>query len=102
LFTSGVLQRQFRDAHAIIRTSRSTSMRLAPTTAALAWAAMPKTDALRLADERAPEHPTDPDPANAAGNDSSPIDPSDFRSALGTCDRRHHITAEAPTAGPTV
>src|SRR6266403_3344844 len=32
----------------------------------------------------APEHPTDPDPANELASDSSPIDPRDFRSALGT------------------
>src|SRR4030081_728858 len=32
----------------------------------------------------APKHPTDPDPANELARDSSPIDPRDFRSALGT------------------
>jgi flavin reductase (DIM6/NTAB) family NADH-FMN oxidoreductase RutF len=32
----------------------------------------------------APKHPTDPDPANELASDSSPIDPRDFRSALGT------------------
>src|ERR1700732_996080 len=32
----------------------------------------------------APKHPTDPDPANELATDSSPIDPRDFRTALGT------------------
>ena len=32
----------------------------------------------------APKHPTDPDPANELASDSSPIDPRDFRNALGT------------------
>ena len=32
----------------------------------------------------APKHPTDPDPANELASDSSPIDPRDFRKALGT------------------
>src|SRR6267154_2119237 len=32
----------------------------------------------------APKHPTDPDPANELASDSSPIDPRDFRTALGT------------------
>jgi flavin reductase (DIM6/NTAB) family NADH-FMN oxidoreductase RutF len=32
----------------------------------------------------APKHPTSPDPATEFASDSSPIDPRDFRSALGT------------------
>src|SRR5258708_13179082 len=32
----------------------------------------------------APKHPTEPDPANELASDSSPIDPRDFRNALGT------------------
>jgi len=32
----------------------------------------------------APKHPTDPDPANELARDNSPIDPRDFRNALGT------------------
>jgi flavin reductase (DIM6/NTAB) family NADH-FMN oxidoreductase RutF len=32
----------------------------------------------------APKHPTAPDPANELASDSSPIDPRDFRNALGT------------------
>src|ERR1700709_1437580 len=32
----------------------------------------------------APKHPTGPDPANELASDSSPIDPRDFRNALGT------------------
>src|SRR5436853_5226717 len=32
----------------------------------------------------APKHPTEPDPANELASDSSPINPSDFRNALGT------------------
>src|ERR1700722_7535038 len=32
----------------------------------------------------APKHPTGPDPANELARDSSPIDPRDFRTALGT------------------
>ena len=32
----------------------------------------------------APEHPTNSDPANELASDRSPIDPRDFRSALGT------------------
>jgi len=32
----------------------------------------------------APKHPIDPDPANELASDHSPIDPRDFRSALGT------------------
>ena len=32
----------------------------------------------------APKHPTGPDPANEFASDRSPIDPRDFRSALGT------------------
>src|SRR6202049_925338 len=31
----------------------------------------------------APKHPTDPDPANELASDNSPIDPRDFRNALG-------------------
>ncbi|HET6838291.1 MAG TPA: flavin reductase family protein [Bradyrhizobium sp.] len=31
-----------------------------------------------------PRHPTDPDPAKELASDSSPIDPRDFRNALGT------------------
>jgi flavin reductase (DIM6/NTAB) family NADH-FMN oxidoreductase RutF len=32
----------------------------------------------------APKHPTGPDPANELASDQSPIDPRDFRNALGT------------------
>jgi len=32
----------------------------------------------------APKHPSDPDPANELASGNSPIDPRDFRSALGT------------------
>src|ERR1700756_4981495 len=32
----------------------------------------------------APKHPTKPDPANELASDHSPIDPRDFRNALGT------------------
>src|SRR6201985_1574284 len=32
----------------------------------------------------APKHPTHPDPANELTSDHSPIDPRDFRNALGT------------------
>ena len=32
----------------------------------------------------APKHPTGPDPANELASDQSPIDPRDFRKALGT------------------
>ena len=32
----------------------------------------------------APKHPTHPDPANELASDHSPIDPRDFRNALGT------------------
>ncbi len=32
----------------------------------------------------APKHPTSPDPANELASDHSPIDPRDFRNALGT------------------
>jgi flavin reductase (DIM6/NTAB) family NADH-FMN oxidoreductase RutF len=32
----------------------------------------------------APKHPTSPDPATEFASDSSPIDPRDFRNALGT------------------
>ena len=32
----------------------------------------------------ASKHPTEPDPANELSSDSSPIDPRDFRNALGT------------------
>src|SRR5476651_2544959 len=32
----------------------------------------------------APRHPTHPDPANELASDHSPIDPRDFRNALGT------------------
>src|SRR6266436_2978146 len=31
-----------------------------------------------------PKHPTNTDPANELASDSSPIDPRDFRNALGT------------------
>src|SRR5437879_6100198 len=31
-----------------------------------------------------PNHPSNPDPANELASDSSPIDPRDFRKALGT------------------
>src|ERR1700716_4046491 len=33
----------------------------------------------------APKHPSHLDPANELGSDRSPIDPRDFRNALGTC-----------------
>src|SRR5213075_2441173 len=32
----------------------------------------------------APKHPIDPDPAKELASDNSPIDPRDFRNALGT------------------
>jgi flavin reductase (DIM6/NTAB) family NADH-FMN oxidoreductase RutF len=32
----------------------------------------------------APKHPINPDPANELASDQSPIDPRDFRNALGT------------------
>jgi flavin reductase (DIM6/NTAB) family NADH-FMN oxidoreductase RutF len=32
----------------------------------------------------APKHPVNPDPANELASDNSPIDPRDFRNALGT------------------
>ena len=32
----------------------------------------------------APKHPATPDPANELASDHSPIDPRDFRNALGT------------------
>src|SRR5512135_1978383 len=32
----------------------------------------------------APKHPANPDPANELASDHSPIDPRDFRNALGT------------------
>jgi len=32
----------------------------------------------------APKHPNNPDPANELASDQSPIDPKDFRNALGT------------------
>src|SRR5437762_1314752 len=32
----------------------------------------------------APKHPVSPDPANELASDHSPIDPRDFRNALGT------------------
>src|SRR6266480_943949 len=32
----------------------------------------------------APKHPIDPDPTNELASDHSPIDPRDFRNALGT------------------
>ena len=32
----------------------------------------------------APKHPIDPDPANELASDHSPIDPRDFRNALGS------------------
>src|SRR6201747_2463669 len=32
----------------------------------------------------APKHPSHPDPANELASDASPIDPRDFRTALGT------------------
>ena len=32
----------------------------------------------------APKHPIEPDPANELASDNSPIDPRDFRNALGT------------------
>src|SRR5258708_19225824 len=32
----------------------------------------------------APKHPINPDPANELASDHSPIDPRDFRNALGT------------------
>jgi len=43
LFTSGALQRQFRDAHAINSQLRSISMRLAPNYGRVALACHPKT-----------------------------------------------------------
>ena len=35
----------------------------------------------------APKHPTEPDPANELASDHSPIDPRDFRNALGLTPR---------------
>jgi hypothetical protein len=50
----------------------------------------------------APKHPIDPDPANELASDHSPIDPRDFRNALGTfATGVTIITAAALTGSPT-
>src|SRR3977135_2362203 len=50
----------------------------------------------------APKHPTDPDPANELARDNSPIDPRDFRNALGTyATGVTIITAVAPDGKPS-
>src|SRR3954471_17172653 len=49
-----------------------------------------------------PKHPTEPDPANELASDSSPIDPRDFRNALGTYGTGVTIiTAAGPDGKPT-
>src|ERR1700745_3282181 len=49
----------------------------------------------------APKHPINPDPANELASDSSPIDPRDFRNALGTyATGVTIITAAAPDGKP--
>src|ERR1700733_8664395 len=49
----------------------------------------------------APKHPTEPDPANELAADPSPIDPRDFRSALGTfATGVTIITAAGPNGKP--
>ena len=49
----------------------------------------------------APKHPTEPDPANELASGSSPIDPRDFRNALGTyATGVTIITAVAPDGKP--
>jgi flavin reductase (DIM6/NTAB) family NADH-FMN oxidoreductase RutF len=47
----------------------------------------------------APKHPTAPDPANELASDHSPIDPRDFRSALGTYATGVTIITAAGTDG---
>ena len=48
-----------------------------------------------------PKHPAVPDPANELASDSSPIDPRDFRNALGTyATGVTIITAAAPDGKP--
>jgi flavin reductase (DIM6/NTAB) family NADH-FMN oxidoreductase RutF len=48
-----------------------------------------------------PKHPTAPEPANELASDSSPIDPRDFRNALGTyATGVTIITATAPDGKP--
>jgi flavin reductase (DIM6/NTAB) family NADH-FMN oxidoreductase RutF len=49
----------------------------------------------------APKHPINPDPANELASDSSPIDPRDFRNALGAyATGVTIITAAAPDGKP--
>jgi flavin reductase (DIM6/NTAB) family NADH-FMN oxidoreductase RutF len=49
----------------------------------------------------APKHPAHPDPANELASDASPIDPRDFRNALGTyATGVTIITALAPDGKP--
>jgi len=47
----------------------------------------------------APKHPTGPDPANELASDQSPIDPRDFRKALGTYATGVTIITAAAAAG---
>src|SRR6266513_1211349 len=47
----------------------------------------------------APKHPSDPDPANELASSHSPIDPRDFRSALGTYATGVTIITAAGTDG---
>src|SRR6202790_3959739 len=49
----------------------------------------------------APKHPTEPDPANELASDNSPINPRDFRNALGMfATGVTIITAAAPDGKP--
>src|SRR3978361_1006835 len=47
----------------------------------------------------APKHPTEPDPANELASDNSPINPRDFRNALGTYATGVTIITAAGTDG---
>src|SRR3974377_1992170 len=47
----------------------------------------------------APKHPVNPDPANELASDHSPIDPRDFRNALGTYATGVTIITAAGTDG---
>src|SRR6201996_8639426 len=85
LFTSGVLQRQFRDAHAI-NSHLAFNFDAAGTHYGRVGPGLPP-EKLRLSGQprkAATKHPINPDPANDLASDQSPLDPRDFRNALGS------------------
>jgi len=100
LFTTGALQRQFRDAHAINSPCVQFRCGWHKLWACCALACHPKPDALRPANDRRAKASDQSGSANELARDSSVIDPRDFRHALAPTPRRNVITAAAADGKP--